>query len=1161
MRSLDLALRILLERSIKKARQIAEDAARMVLDNLGVSEPLPLPHLNEKELELHQRLRIHGRQLGDVQDSPSGVQEIGLLLEEVAYEHWHRMLFARFLAENNLLMYPDPETPVAITLEECEELASKEGAHNGFDFAARFATKMLPQIFQVDSPVFELNFPPESSQKLERLLNDLPQEIFRATDSLGWVYQFWQSAKKDEVRISEVKIGQKELPAVTQVFTESYMVNFLLDNSLGAWWAGKRLTDTDFKGARNEDELRQKAALPGMPLEYLRFAKLEDGSWVPVAGFFPAWPEKISDLQILDPCCGSGHFLLAAFLILVPLRRELEGLSARDAVDAVLRENLYGLELDRRCLELAAFALALTAWKYEGARGYRPLPELNLACSGLSMNFSPEEWKKLVLGKQNLSPSLKQNLSPSLKKNLSLVYQGIYETFKDAKLLGSLLKPLKTSLTKLKSADAINTLLEQVLLQAQNEEGQEAAVVVHGLLKSLKLLTKKYHLVITNVPYLSQRKETALLKEYCKKNYPEAYYDLSTVFLERSLEFCVAGGTTNIVMPQNLLFLKKFENLRKKLLNEETWHLFACLGRAAFEFGVSGNNNIMLISLSRKKSSNSKSNLIAAKKRDNLGNIIHLIDVSLKKTTSSKAELLKIAEIKKINQERQLENPEYIIGLSEKNTTTWLNIYAMSLSGIQSGDDSHYRLRFFELPLISGDWVYWQSTSLKTVHFGGKKYVLFWSDDFNAARNNKQAYVRGLKAWGKKGLVIDQMGNLHPSIHTGAKHDMNCAIILPFEPEHLPAIWCFCSSALYNTEVRKINKKINVTNASLAKVPFELNYWTQVAKEKYPHGLPEPYSNDPTQWIFHGHPCGSVIWDEQNKQTVFGPKRIDDTVLHVAVARLLGYRWPAELDESQNLAKEQREVMKSCESLEAFTDKEGIVALPPLRGKPSAADRLLNLLAASYGNSWTNGTLRALLKSVFHADKSLESWLRDKFFTQHSKLFQNRPFIWHIWDGQKNGFAVLVNYHKLDYKLLETLIYTYLGDWISRQKNDISRNVDGAEELLNAALSLQKRLELILIGEAPYDIFVRWKPLEKQASGWNPDPNDGVRLNIRPFLTVPDVAKKNAGILRDKPIIHWKKDLGRDHESAPWYQTFKGDRRNDHHLTLAEKALEKPVKF
>jgi hypothetical protein len=276
-------------------------------------------------------------------------------------------------------------------------------------------------------------------------------------------------------------------------------------------------------------------------------------------------------------------------------------------------------------------------------------------------------------------------------------------------------------------------------------------------------------------------------------------------------------------------------------------------------------------------------------------------------------------------------------------------------------------------------------------------------------------------------------------------------------------------------------------------------------------------------------------------------------VLQVAVARLLGYRWPAELDPAMELAEEQREWVRRCEALLPLADTDGIVCIPPVRGEARAEERLLNLLAAAYGDAWSADTLSRLLASADHAGKSLESWLRDKFFAQHCKLFQQRPFIWQIWDGLRDGFSVLVNYHKLDRKNLETLIYTYLGDWIRNQKTTSPMAWTARQEKLARPRRCRSRLELILEGEAPYDIFVRWKPLQEQPIGWNPDLNDGVRLNIRPFLTVDDVGRKGAGILRDKPNIHWNKDRGKDVESAPWFHRFKGERINDHHLALAEK--------
>ena len=166
--------------------------------------------------------------------------------------------------------------------------------------------------------------------------------------------------------------------------------------------------------------------------------------------------------------------------------------------------------------------------------------------------------------------------------------------------------------------------------------------------------------------------------------------------------------------------------------------------------------------------------------------------------------------------------------------------------------------------------------------------------------------------------------------------------------------------------------------------------------------------------------------------------------------------------------------------------------------------------------------------------------------------------------GLNDGFSVLVNYHKLDYKGLERLIYTYLGEWIRTQEHGVKEGIDGADSRLMAAKNLKDTLEAILKGEAisgksGLDIFVRWKALREQPMGWQPDLNDGVRLNIRPFMQAPDVAKKGAGILRAKPNINWNKDRGTDVASAPWYHLGleygekEGARINDHHLSLAEK--------
>ena len=285
----------------------------------------------------------------------------------------------------------------------------------------------------------------------------------------------------------------------------------------------------------------------------------EPGIWCPAAGSFDRWPAHLSELCILDPCCGSGHFLVAAFSMLVPIRMELEGLSAGDAVDAVLRENLHGLELDPRCVEVAAFALAVAAWTYPGAEGYRLLPEMNLACSGLAPNATKEQWSALseqAAATGGLAPSRDlfgvddTLLSAPLRNSMDT----LYELFAQAPVLGSLIDPhaLEADLFQ-RDFESIRELFAVVLEQERTSDDQiERAVAARGMARAAQLLSDRYTLVVTNVPYLVRGKQGQALRVFCERNYPLAKNDLATVFLERCLGLCTEGGTASLVLPQKL---------------------------------------------------------------------------------------------------------------------------------------------------------------------------------------------------------------------------------------------------------------------------------------------------------------------------------------------------------------------------------------------------------------------------------------------------------------------------------------------------------------------------------------------------------------------------------------------------------------------------------
>jgi len=1131
-------LRSKLESTIIAARKRAEAAALDELKRLGVDAGIIPAYLDPEDRELRRRLRVRGRHLGDSL-LEKDAQEIERLALEIAYEHWHRMLFARFLAENRLLIHP--EYKVALSLEECDELAREEEkagrvGTTRWDIAAGFASNMLPQIFRKDSPALAISFPSNERAELERLLAALPREVFLADDSLGWVYQFWQSEAKEAVNKSEKKIGANELPSVTQLFTEDYMVSFLLDNSLGAWWAGKRLSKEDLAGAPDEESLRKKLSLPELPFSYLRFVKQEE-RWKPASGCFEAWPKNTKELKYLDPCCGSGHFLTAGFHYLVAMRQAEEGLDTKAAGDAVLRDNLFGLELDPRCVEIAAFSLAFQAWRSGG--GYRELPELHVACSGAAPQTSKAEWLSVadrVAGtiagdESDLFPD--PNKASLWKSELHDGMAALYDLFKDAPVLGSLIDPRSVTSTLFRAGfDKTADLLAEALKKEPSvDESHETGVIAQGIAKAASILADQYHVIATNVPYLKGGDHAPILKQYCESNYPLSKYDLATVFIERCHKMLANDGAGAFVTQQYWLFLKYYETYRRQELESNRYRMIARLGPAAFET-IGGEVVNVCLQISQKGKPESDFSQSG-------------IELDPHTCLLNKISLLSRQDVLIVKQKNQLNNPDARISFElSGERTNLLSALADFGKGSVTGDGPHYLRFFWEINGTQKGYERWLNSPKLGSSWTGREYYALWKVPGHNPSVEEGFRFHGQRVFGHKGVAVGKAGQLRFTPYLGELFDDNVAVICPRSGDDLVPIWQYCTSGLFESNIRLLDKKMSVTAGTFTKVPFELMAWSSGNT-----AIPDPYSDDPTQWIFHGHPAGSLVWDETEKRLIFGKLRTDLTVLQVAVARLIGYHWPAELDPNMELSTESRALIESCKLFDHFVDEDGILCIPSVNREQPATERLLEILATAYGKEWTSHSLSELLAASNWADKDLESWLRDAFFEQHCKLFQHRPFIWQITDGLKDGFSVLVNYHRLNHSLLEKLIYSYLGDWIFRQEADERAKKPGATVRVNAAKALKEKLELILEGEAPYDIFVRWKSLAEQPIGWNPDLNDGVRLNIRPFMT--------ASVLRhNKPPklnVKWEKDRGKDVESAPWFKVFAGDRINDHHTSLEEK--------
>lgn len=554
---------------------------------------------------------------------------------------------------------------------------------------------------------------------LEDLLKDLPRDVFTAEDSLGWVYQFWQADQKDMVNRSEEKIGADELPAVTQLFTKDYMVLFLLHNTLGAWWAGKVLADNpEFAAsAGTEDELRAVCAVGGVEWTYLRFVRKEaeddsEGPWRPAAGAFGSWPKAARDITLCDPCMGSGHFLVAALPILTALRMAEEEPSREAAVEAVLHDNLFGLEIDPRCTEIAAFNLAFAAWK---TAGHRPLPPLNLACSGLAIGVGKDEWLRLA-GKSAAAadPDAKRNLfgtedtllRAGVEERVKNGLAALHDLFVRAPWLGSLIDPRRVGGDIFREGfERLEPLLASILAATDTDETREMAVAARGMATAAALLGRRFTLVATNVPFLGRGKQHQIIRGHLESSFKDARSDLATAMLRRLIGFAERNGTVAAVTPQNWLFLKSYAKLRKHLLRETMLNGVAALGPRAFET-ISGEVvNTALVTITA-SSAPRAARFAGLDANDGAG-------------AAEKARALLRGPIAVRAQAVQNGNPDQRIAVEEGGGGPFLTDHATAFQGIATADFSRFGKIFWEISFLDRDWSPQSTTVEDTTDFDG----------------------------------------------------------------------------------------------------------------------------------------------------------------------------------------------------------------------------------------------------------------------------------------------------------------------------------------------------------------------------------------------------------------------------------------------------------
>ena len=510
------------------------------------------------------------------------VQQKGFenVVEEVAYTWFNRIIAIRFMEINNFLptktrvlssetsgkIEPDIVTEAFdIDLDythEDKELIFKLKDENKLDELFRFLfikqcnklNEILPGLFEKTDDYLELllniSFTNEEGV-VRQLIDNIPEEDFGSqVEIIGWLYQFYNTELKDETFANlkkRIKISKERIPAATQLFTPDWIVKYMVENSVGRLWLeGHPNGNLKSKWKYYVEEAEQESEVKQQLIDLKKESKIL----------------KPEDITVIDPCMGSGHILVYAFEVLMDIYVS-EGYTEKDACESILKNNLYGLDIDKRAYQLAYFAVLMKARKYN-----RRILTKNISpllCSIEETNSISEDFiEKLVSQDRTIENDLKY----------------LYNSFKDAKEYGSILD--------IKNMD-INKLFELIYNFESNKNNlnkfnyQNEIQILRNILNQTKIMSKNYDIVITNPPYMGNSGMNPKLKDYLKNNFPNSKSDLFAVFIEKCHEFVKSNGFIAMITQQSFMFLSTFEKLRVELINNHTIIDMVHLGAHAFE--------------------------------------------------------------------------------------------------------------------------------------------------------------------------------------------------------------------------------------------------------------------------------------------------------------------------------------------------------------------------------------------------------------------------------------------------------------------------------------------------------------------------------------------------------------------------------------------------
>ena len=1128
--------------------------------------------ITEKKMTLADADSISGRLLTGTEKKQrkaliKKIQADGFeqVMEEVAYTWFNRFTALRFMEVNNYLpshtrvftnetgeFKPQILTDAiqldleGLDMDKVFELKDANKTEELYKYLlitqCNALSGILPRMFQKIEHYTELLLPDyllREGSVIEQMITLIPEENW--TDQvqiIGWLYQYYNIDTFNKIYdgdMSRKKIDKNLLPAATQMFTPDWVVRYMVENSLGYIWVQGH-PKSDVKEIMNYyvDDIEQNDSVQKKVNEI----RLQYGSMNP------------KDIKCIDPCMGSGHILCYIFDLLVKIYEDF-GHTSRDAVGSIIKNNLWGLDIDERAAQLAYFAVMMKARQYDRrffSRGIQPHIYMIEESNGITS--APMHDMGLDLSEAEYTEAINQVMR-------------LVEEMHDAKEYGSIIHVTPCDWDLLRRFAVPRGVSEgQLTLDIHGEI--ETSKRLQALIDIGEALSQKYDAVITNPPYLNSSRMSAKMNSYVKKNYPDSRFDLAMVMYEAiAKNFAKINSAISLVTTTSWMFISSFEGVRKYVVNNLDFQSIVDFGTELFE-GKIGHlpivawSNIKGHSGRRFKAIRLEEYCYAnrdAKQKEYFNPENHYqVDEGWFEIIDGNPLCYWIndAQIKAFNENDPLVSvsPPRTGMMTTNNKLFLREWYEVDIRRISFDSDSidasiASQKRWFPYNK-GGDFQKW---------YGNRDLIVNWEDAGRDIAAAGMTSFRGKDFYFKEGLTWTIFGYDNFAVRyspTGAIFDIGGTSTFP-PADLIYYVLGFLNSRVASDFITLINPTVNIQNGDIKRLPFIISkeYKDEVSslvKENIKI-VKDNYDSFETSWDFSIDPLvrnrdkkcllkcieeveqslnsafNKVKENEERLNTIFSEiYSVEDTTDIEISEKKVSVKIPERTDLIKNLISYAVGCMFGRYSLdtpgliyaggewddtkykEYASDKDAII---PISDDEYFEDDIVNkfilFVEQVFGKEMLEDNLKTvadLLGGKGTAREVIRQYFINDFYANHVKTYQKCPIYWLFDSGKKNGFKCLVYMHRYQQDTIARIRTDYVHEQQSRYRTAIA---NFEQRMNNVATSERVKLNKQLIAMQAQAIEVREYEekihhLADQMISINLD--DGVKHNYEIFKDV-----------------------------------------------------------